>query len=77
MVKKWKVKIPTLSGDLERRAEIYHRIQEILAQAMPVAFLREMGSQIFSKAYVMGHPKSPEFIDTAAGYEFVNIWLNK
>ena len=44
---------------------------------MPVVFLREMGSLIFTKAYVMGHPKSPEFIDSAAGYEFVNIWLNK
>ena len=66
-----------VTGDLERRAEIYARIQEILAEDMPVAFLREMGSLIFTKAYVMGHPKSPEFIDSAAGYEFVNIWLNK
>jgi hypothetical protein len=26
---------------------------------------------------VKGHAKSPEFIDTTAGYEFVNIWLEK
>ena len=66
-----------VTGDLEERAKIYHRIQEILAEDMPIAFLREMGSEIFTKAYVKGHAKSPEFIDTTAGYEFVNIWLEK
>lgn len=44
---------------------------------MPVAFLWEKGAEIPAKAYIEGHPRSPECVDTCGGYEYVNVWLNK
>lgn len=66
-----------VTGDQAERAKIYGEVQKILAEDAPVAFLAEKGAEIPTKAYVMGHPRSPECVDICAGYEYSHVWLNK
>lgn len=66
-----------ITSDMTERAEIYKEVQKILSEDMPCAFLAEKGALIPVKSYVMGHPRSPEFVDTCAGYDYSHVWLNK
>ena len=66
-----------ITSDEAARADIYKQIQKILVKDMPCAFLMEKGALIPTKAYVMNHPRSDEFVDTCTGYDYSHIWLNK
>jgi len=66
-----------ITSDEAARADSYKQIQKILAKDMPCAFLMEKGALIPTKAYVMNHPRSDEFVDTCTGYDYSHIWLNK
>lgn len=66
-----------LTGDTAERAKIYKEIQKILSEDIPCLFLAEKGALIPTKAYVNGHPRSPEFVEKCTGYEYTYIWLNK
>ncbi|SHK08374.1 peptide/nickel transport system substrate-binding protein [Hathewaya proteolytica DSM 3090] len=67
----------TVVSDEAKRAEIYKGVQKILSEDLPCSFLAEKGAEIPTKAYVKGHPRSPEFVDKCAGYEFSHVWLDK
>lgn len=61
--------------DLEKRAEVYKKIQDLQEKDLPLVYFRDMFAEEYVKSYIHNHPSYDDMRDICSEHEYTNIWL--